>query len=103
MLKKIPRPRKEKKLPTILSKEDVVKIIENAPTYKQQVLLTFIYTTGMRLSESINVCFEDIDSNRLQIRVNKGKAIKIDLYWCPLYSLIFYEIIIKSKTHKIFI
>ena len=75
-IKKIPRPRKEKKLPTILSKEDVVKIIENAPTYKQQVLLTFIYTTGMRLSESINVCFEDIDSNRLQIRVNKGKGNK---------------------------
>ncbi|MBK8514666.1 MAG: tyrosine-type recombinase/integrase [Saprospiraceae bacterium] len=75
-IKKIPRPRKEKKLPTILSKEDVVKIIENAPTYKQHVLLTFIYTTGMRLSESINVCFEDIDSNRLQIRVNKGKGNK---------------------------
>ena len=75
-IKKIPRPRKEKKLPTILSKEDVVKIIEHAPTFKQQVLLTFIYTTGMRLSECIHVCFEDIDSNRLQIRVNKGKGNK---------------------------
>lgn len=73
-IKKIPRPRKEKKLPNILSKEDVVRIIECAPTFKQQVLLTFIYTTGMRLSESIHVCFDDIDSNRHQIRINKGKG-----------------------------
>ncbi|MBK8777320.1 MAG: tyrosine-type recombinase/integrase [Saprospiraceae bacterium] len=70
------------------------------PTYKQQVLLTFIYTTGMRLSESINVCFEDIDSNRLPIRVNKGKGNKDRFILVPLYSLIFYEIIIKSKTYK---
>ncbi|MBK6815748.1 MAG: hypothetical protein IPG82_09850 [Saprospiraceae bacterium] len=50
----------------------------------------------MRLSESINVCFEDIDSNRLQIRVNKGKGNKDRFILVPLYSLIFYEIIIKK-------
>ncbi|MBK6479458.1 MAG: hypothetical protein IPF93_14625 [Saprospiraceae bacterium] len=59
---------KRRNYPIYLSKEDVVKIIENAPTYKQQVLLTFIYTTGMRLHESLSVCFEDIDSNRLQMQ-----------------------------------
>jgi integrase/recombinase XerD len=75
-LRKLPRARKEKKLPSILSKEDVVKIIEAAATFKQQVLLTFIYVTGARLSETINVKIEDIDSHRMQVRINQGKGNK---------------------------
>jgi integrase/recombinase XerD len=75
-LTKLPRPMKEKKLPSILSKEDVVKIIEATPTFKQQVLLTFIYVTGARLNEAIGIKIEDIDSNRMQIRINKGKGSK---------------------------
>jgi integrase/recombinase XerD len=62
-LTKLPRPNKEKKLPSILSKEDVVKIIEATPTLKQQVLLTFIYVTGARLNEAIAIKIEDIDNN----------------------------------------
>lgn len=75
-IQKIPRPRKERKLPSILSKEDICKIIEAAPTYKQQVLLTFIYVTGVRLSEAIHLKIEDIDSHRNQIKINKGKGNK---------------------------
>lgn len=75
-IQKIPRPRKEKKLPSILSREDVIKIIEHAHTYKHQVLLTCIYVTGIRLSELIHLKIEDIDSNRLLIRINKGKGSK---------------------------
>ena len=73
-LKKIPRPRKEQTLPKILSKEDVVRLIEHAPTYKYQVFLTFMYVTGMRMSEALNLRMQDIDSDRLQIRIEKGKG-----------------------------
>lgn len=73
-LTKLPRARKEKKLPSILSKEDVVKIIEAAATFKQQVLLTFVYVTGARLSETTHVKIEDIDSHRMQVRINQGSA-----------------------------
>jgi len=75
-LTKLPRPKKENKLPFIFSREDVVKIIESASTFKQQVLLTFIYVTGARLSEAINVRIEDIDGHRHQVRINKGKGNK---------------------------
>jgi integrase/recombinase XerD len=75
-LKKLPRPRKEKTLPTIFSKEEVKKLIEATRYYNQQVMLTFIYVTGCRLSETISVKIEDIDSNRNQIRINKGKGNK---------------------------
>ena len=73
-IKKVPRPRKEKVLPEVLSKQDVIKIIEHAVSYKHQVFLTFVYGTGLRLSEALNVTLDDIDGNRLQIRVKKGKG-----------------------------
>ena len=83
-MKKIPRPKKERYLPSILSQEDVVKLIENAPIYKHQVFLTLVYGTGLRLSEALNIKFEDIDSDRLQIRVNKGKGGKDRVIQVPL-------------------
>ena len=66
-LRKLPRPRKDKRLPAILSKEEVGRLIESAPTFKHQVFLTFLYATGVRLSEGINVKLTDIDSDRMQI------------------------------------
>lgn len=75
-LTKLPRPKKEKHLPFVFSREDIVKIIEAAPTFKQQVLLTLIYVTGVRLSEAIHIRIEDIDGNRKQIRIHKGKGNK---------------------------
>lgn len=75
-LRKMPRPRKDERLPQILSKEDVTKLINSASTYKHQVFITFVYATGLRLSEATNVQFSDIDRNRLQIRVVKGKGSK---------------------------
>jgi len=75
-LKKIPRPRRENKLPEILSKEEVVRIIEHAPMYKHQVYLTFVYGTGCRLGEACRMRLEDIDSDRLQVRARQGKGQK---------------------------
>jgi len=75
-LRKIPRPRKDFSLPETLSVQDVTKIINSASTYKHQVFITFVYTTGLRLSEATHVTFDDIDRNRLQIRVRKGKGAK---------------------------
>lgn len=75
-LKKLPRPKKDKKLPAILSKEEVAHLIESAPTLKHQVFLTFLYATGVRLSEAANVKIEDIDSDRMQIRIHRGKGAK---------------------------
>jgi len=75
-LRKTPRPRKELDLPPILSIQDIIKLINHASTYKHQVFITFVYATGLRLSEATNVCFEDIDRHRKQIRVRKGKGAK---------------------------
>ena len=75
-MKKTPRPRKELALPQTLSLHDVTRLINSAATYKHQIFITFVYATGLRLSEATNVTFDDIDRHRLQIRVRKGKGAK---------------------------
>jgi integrase/recombinase XerD len=73
---KLPRPRRERQLPRVFSREDIVRMIEAAPCFKHQVLLTFIYVTGVRLSEAIHLKIEDIDGQRKQIRITRGKGNK---------------------------
>jgi len=82
-LTKLPRPKKETKLPSIFSKEDVCSLINSAPTFKHQVILSTFYATGCRLSELRNLCLNDVDGNRNQIRINKGKGHKDRLIQVP--------------------
>ena len=63
-------------MPKILSLEEVKRVIENGKTFKDQVFMSLLYGTGLRLSEALNLRIEDIDGDRLQIRVNKGKGNK---------------------------
>ena len=60
----IPRPRKERRLPRILSQEDVIKIIEHAPNLKHQTFICLLYGTGIRLGEALNLKISDIDGKR---------------------------------------
>ena len=82
-LKKMSRPRKEQSLPSIISKQDVVRLINQAGKYKQQVFICFVYATGLRLSEALNVKFEDIDRDRLQIHIRRGKGAKDRIIQIP--------------------
>lgn len=75
-LKKLPRPKREKSLPPIISKEEVAKLIDHAPTYKHQVFLTFLYATGARLSEATHIKLVDIDGQRMQVHIHRGKGAK---------------------------
>ncbi len=99
-VRKIPRPQKERQLPEILSQKEVIRLIEHAPTYKHQIFLTFIYSTGLRLSEALNITVNDIDGDRLQIRVNKGKGAKdrvVQIPQCLLLLLRSYYRRLKPK------
>jgi site-specific recombinase XerD len=72
----IPRPRKERSLPGVLSQQEVQRLIEHGRTFKHQVFMTLIYATGLRLSEALNLKLTGIDSDRMQLRVMKGKGAK---------------------------
>ena len=72
----IDRPRKEKYLPEVLSEEEVVKILNATENLKHKAILMTIYSAGLRVSELINLRIKDIDSNRMQIRVEQAKGKK---------------------------
>lgn len=74
--KKIKRPRRERTVPVLINKTDVIKIIEHCKMYKYQVFITLIYSTGIRLSEARHIRFEDIDRSAQRILIRKGKGAK---------------------------
>lgn len=73
---KIPRSRRIKKLPVVLSQEEVGAILDKIRNLKHRAILMTIYSGGLRLSEVINLKVTDIDSQRMTIRVCQGKGNK---------------------------
>jgi site-specific recombinase XerD len=72
----IERPQKEKFLPEVLSEEEVIKIIKSISNTKHKALIMTIYSGGLRISEVINLKVKDIDSDRMQIRIQQSKGKK---------------------------
>ncbi len=72
----LPRPRSERSLPTILSVDEVERLINAATMLKHQAFITLLYGTGLRLSEALDLRIKDIDGSRAQLRVCKGKGKK---------------------------
>lgn len=75
MIYDIPRPKKPKKYPKILSEEEVVRIINAVDNIKHKCVLLLIYSAGLRLSEAINLRKVDIQENLncIFVRGAKGK------------------------------
>lgn len=69
-----PRPKTLSQLPRILSKEEVQRVIFSARNLKSQAFMLFLYGTGLRISEALAVKLGDINSDRLQLRVQCGKG-----------------------------
>lgn len=72
----IPRPRKERKLPAVLSEGEVVKILQVVRNLKHRALLMLIYSAGLRVSEAVKLRIEDMDRQRQLIKVQGGKGWK---------------------------
>ena len=73
------RPRREKKLPNVLSKEEVKAILEAPKNIKHKAMLSLIYACGLRRGELLNLTLKDIQSDRnlLIIRQAKGKKDRV--------------------------
>ncbi len=73
---KLPRPKREHRLPVVLSQDEVQRLFSSVRNLKQKALFMVAYDAGLRLSEIINLRIEDIDSQRMVIRVRQGKGKK---------------------------
>jgi site-specific recombinase XerD len=72
----IPQARQPQKLPQILSREEVVALIEKTGNLKHRAILMTAYGAGLRLNELCHLKLRDIDSDRMTIRVEQGKGAK---------------------------
>jgi integrase/recombinase XerD len=72
----LPYPQDGRRLPTVLSREEVSRLINAAGTLFRRTLLMTLYGTGMRRSELAHLKVGDIDSQRMIIRVVAGKRSK---------------------------
>src|SRR5262249_6390388 len=70
----IPYPKKPKKLPVILSREEVKALLLAPRHLKHRAILATLYATGVRVSELCQLQGTDIDSHRMVIRVRQGKG-----------------------------
>ncbi|MCE2711723.1 MAG: tyrosine-type recombinase/integrase, partial [Cryomorphaceae bacterium] len=73
------RPRSEKRLPNVLSKEEIKAILEAPVNLKHRAMLSLIYACGLRRSELLNLTLKDVHSDRklLLIRQSKGKKDRV--------------------------
>jgi len=73
-LVKLPKLKKSKALPVVLSKKECRELFSKPSSLKHRVLLTFVYSTGLRISELQQIKISDIDSDRMQVFVHHGKG-----------------------------
>lgn len=72
----IPAPKKDHRLPVILSPQEVLQLLQAAPSFPHHVIFSAMYGTGMRVSEAVHLRAADIDSQRMMIRIELSKGHK---------------------------
>ena len=75
-LKSVPRPKREQRLPVVLSRQEVQRLFAVVENIKHRALFMVAYDAGLRLSEVLNLRIEDIDSQRMVIRICQAKGKK---------------------------
>lgn len=73
---KLPKIKNEKKLPTVLSKEECKLLFSLTKNHKHRLILMFIYSTGLRVSELINLKWSNIDTDRMMVLIKRSKGNK---------------------------
>ena len=73
---RIPRPKKEKRLPVILAQEEVQKLFKVTTNLKHRAILMTAYSAGLRVQETTQRKVTDIDSKRMTVRVEQSKGRK---------------------------
>jgi site-specific recombinase XerD len=72
----LPRPKKEKKLPAVLSKKEIYNLINSLDNIKHKAILSLTYSSGLRVSEVVKIKVGDIDSKRGLLHIKNGKGKK---------------------------
>jgi integrase/recombinase XerD len=83
----IKRPKREKRFPTVLTKEEVSKLIDSFDTSKSKLMISLIYACGFRVSELINLKLKDVNFEEKIGYVKQGKGRKDRMFNLPEFLL----------------
>jgi site-specific recombinase XerD len=74
LIEHIPFPKKERKLPVVLSFDELREFFQAVANLKHRTVLMTMYASGLRIAEALALELHDIDSRRMVIRVRQGKG-----------------------------
>lgn len=69
-------PKREKKLPSVLSMQEVTRLLDSIENVKHRTILTLVYSAGLRIGEVVKLKRQDIDPARKTIHIRQGKGRK---------------------------
>lgn len=93
----LPRPKKQSKLPDILSQEEVILLIQTIQNVKHRAILYMTYASGLRVGEVVRLKLQDIDRDRSMVHVRQGKGKKDRYTLLSKSALIMLDIYIKRE------
>lgn len=84
----IKRPKKENKIPIVLTRQEINNLIQAASTLKTKLILQLLYSSGLRVSETVNIKPNDLDFNENigWVRGGKGKKDRMFILSKKLYT-----------------
>ena len=83
----IKRPKKEKKIPAVLTKDELKKLLNTIPTKKSKLMVSLTYACGFRVSELINLKVYDLNFEEMIGHVRMGKGRKDRIFNIPKFLL----------------
>ncbi len=72
----IPFPKQSKKIPSCYTFDEVTKLFTNASNLKHKTILILTYSSGLRVSEVVNLKFDDIIRDKMLLKIRQGKGDK---------------------------
>lgn len=101
-LKNIVVPKREKKMPIVLTRDEIKTMIESARNKKSKLVIKFLYSTGLRVSELVNLKKNDIEIKEKIGWVRKGKGGKDRIFILPESLTEELNELMKADSEKIF-
>jgi len=83
----IKRPKREKRLPSVLTKEEILSLIQSMTTKKSKLMISLLYASGMRVSEIVSLKVLDLDFNEKIGQIRQGKGKKDRVFNLPIFLL----------------
>lgn len=101
-LKNIKVPKREKKMPSVLTKNEIKKLIESGRNKKSKFVIKFLYSTGLKVSELVNLKKQDIELSEKIGWVRQGKGKKDRIFILPLALINDIKDTMENESDKIF-